>query len=247
MPAAAPIESTAAEREPLLLDPLLRDARLSGPTVAVRQQPFAFLTATGMLREDARAALQHDFPRYRQAGFFPYQRGDCGPSINRLIEEITAPAFADALGEQLGVPAMSTLPALVTLCSRLHRRHGTIHTDSRSKVVTALIYLEDDWPHGSAGCLRFLSRADDIRATVAPELPPVFGNLAAFRRSENSFHGHLPFAGPRRVIQIAWLTGENELRRKTRRGRATRWLKRLLGPLDRHIGALRDPDKAHFD
>ncbi|MBS0456490.1 MAG: 2OG-Fe(II) oxygenase [Proteobacteria bacterium] len=226
---------------------MLRNTRLSGAGVQVHAEPFAFLIATGMLRLDAQAGLQRDFPRYRQAGFFPYQRSDCGPAVNRLIDELTAPTFVDTLGDLVGIAKMSALPALVTLCSRLHRRHGTIHTDSRSKVVTALVYLESQWPHGSAGCLRFLSRSDDIGSTLAPELPPVFGNLAAFGRADNSFHGHLPFAGQRRVIQIAWLTGENELRRKTRRGRATRWLKRLLGPLDRHIGALRDPDKAHFD
>lgn len=242
MPAASPTESTAAVREPIL-----RDVRLAGPTVDARQQPFAFLTATGMLREDARAALQHDFPRYPEAGFFPHQPGDCGPAINTLIEEITAPAFADALGEKLGVTTMSTLPALVTLCSRLNRRHGTIHTDSRAKVVTALVYLESHWPHGSAGCLRFLGRIDDIETMIAPELPPVFGNLAAFRRTQNSFHGHLPFAGQRRVIQLAWLTCDAELRRKTRRGRATRWLKRVLGSLDQSFGAGRDPNASHRD
>ncbi len=226
---------------------LLLAERLSDPSACVAQQPFSYLIAGGMLRADAREALQHDFPRYPEAGFFPHRADDCGASVNALIAQILAAGFADALGDRLGVTGLSKLPALVTLCSRLNRRHGTIHTDSRSKVVTALVYLENDWPHGSEGCLRFLSRIDDIESLVAPELLPIYGNLAAFRRAENSFHGHLPHEGERRVVQVAWLTSEDELLRKQKRGRFTHWLKRLLGPLDKRFGAGRDRNAAHRD
>ncbi|HEY2346325.1 MAG TPA: 2OG-Fe(II) oxygenase [Xanthomonadaceae bacterium] len=226
---------------------LLLAAHLDDPGTSVRHEPFSFLVAADMLRPDARERLQNDFPRYPEAGFFPHKAGDCGPSVNQLVGEITSPAFADSLGEKLGVPSMSKLPALVTLCSRLNRRHGTIHTDSRSKVLTALVYLNSDWPHGSPGCLRFLGRIDDIESLVAPELAPVYGNLAAFKRADNSFHGHLPHEGERMVVQVAWLTSEDELRRKQKRGRVTHWFKRLLGSLDKRFGAGRDVNKAHDD
>jgi hypothetical protein len=228
--------------KPLLLAPRLNDA-----DIRVEQRPFSYLIAQGMLRADAMAELQRDFPRYPEAGFFPHKTEDCGPSVNRLVAEITSPAFADALGERLGVPGMSKLPALVTLCSRLNRRHGTIHTDSRSKVLTTLVYLNTDWPHGSPGCLRFLERIDDIESLVAPELLPVYGNLAAFRRADNSFHGHLPHEGERMVVQVAWLTSQDELLRKQKRGRVTHWVKKLLGSLDRRFGARRDKNAAHKD
>ena len=221
--------------------------RLADPDVRVADQPFAFLIAERMLREDARADLQRDFPKYPEAGFFPHQTEDCGPNVNSLIAEIVAPEFADALGNRLGVPNMSKLPALVTLCSRLNRRHGTIHTDSKSKVVTALVYLNTDWPHGSPGCLRFLNRIDDIDSLVVPELLPVYGNLAAFKRADNSFHGHLPHEGERMVVQVAWLTSEEELLRKQKRGRFSHWLKKLLGSTDRRFGAKRDKNASHRD
>ncbi|HTD29800.1 MAG TPA: 2OG-Fe(II) oxygenase [Xanthomonadaceae bacterium] len=234
--------STLAPSESLLLLP-----RLAAPGVRLQHQPFSFLIAADMLRTEALIELQRDFPHYPEAGFFPHKVEDCGPSVNRLIAEITAPEFADALGERLGVREMSKLPALVTLCSRLNRRHGTIHTDSRSKVVTALFYLNTDWPHGSPGCLRFLQRIDDIDALVVPELLPVYGNLAAFKRADNSFHGHLPHEGERMVVQIAWLTSHDELLRKQKRGRVTHWLKKLLGSLDKRFGAGRDRNAAHKD
>lgn len=230
---------------PLSRPPILDAERLGRPDVFVRHAPFAFLIAGDQLPADAAATLDRDFPRYRSAGFFPWEPEDCGPAINQLVEELTAPAFADHVGRALGIENLGRQPSLVTICRHLNRRHGTIHTDSRSKIATALLYLNPSWPDTSEGCLRFLNRIDDIEDTVVPEVRPVYGNFVVFRRADNSFHGHLPHEGERRVIQVAWLTGEEEKRRKTRRGRFSRWLKRLLGRLDRRFGAGRGPNAAH--
>lgn len=227
--------------------PLLDPSRLDRADTLVRRQPFPFLIAHAQLPEDARQALATDFPRYGEAGFFPYDPADCGPSMRALVEELTGEAFARAVGRRLGVETLEKYPPLVTICRSLNRRHGTIHTDSRSKVVTALLYLNEQWPDSGAGCLRFLDRIDDIDATVAPELKPLYGELAAFRRCENSFHGHLPFEGERRVVQVAWLVDQDALRRKTRRGRFSRAFKKLFGRLDRRLGADRDASASHRD
>ncbi|HET7924150.1 MAG TPA: 2OG-Fe(II) oxygenase, partial [Rhodanobacteraceae bacterium] len=214
---------------------LIDAARLDAPGTDVRREPFAFVIAQGQLPASARTALNEDFPRYSGAGFFPYAAEDCGPSINRLVGEITAPAFADALGERLGIAHLGEYPTLVTICRALNKRHGTIHTDSKSKVATALLYLNVSWPDTSDGCFRFLNRIDDIDDLAAPEIKPLYGALAAFKRSDNSFHGHLPYEGERRVIQIAWLTSEEEKARKTQRGKLSRLLKKLFGGLDRKL------------
>jgi hypothetical protein len=163
------------------------------------------------------------------------------------VDALTSRSFADAIGARLGLPDLGSYPSLVTICRSLNLRHGTIHTDSRSKIATALLYLNESWPDISEGCLRFLDRIDDIDATVTPEIRPLYGTLAAFRRADNSFHGHLPHEGERRVIQVAWLVSEEEKRRKTRRGRFSRWFKRVFGKLDRRIGAGRDRNAAHHD
>lgn len=215
------------------MPPLLDVARLDADRCEVHAQPFSFLIARGQLPAEACASLAEDFPRYAGAGFFPYDPADCGPSINRLIDSLLAPAFANAVGDRLGVANLGQYPTLVTLCRALNLRHGTIHTDSDSKVVTALVYLNEHWHAGSAGSFRLLANGQDIGALVVPEVQPVYGNLVAFRRSTNSFHGHLPFEGERRVIQVAWLTSEKEKQRKTRRGRLSRFVKWISGALDR--------------
>jgi hypothetical protein len=224
-----------------LLDVDLLDRR----DAIVAREPFAFLVARGQLDDAARDALLADFPRYGSAGFFPYEPADCGPALRSLIEEMLSPAFADALGQRLGIQALGTHPAIVTLSDSVNRRHGTLHTDSRSKIATALLYFNETWPHGSAGCLRFLANGDDVEAMVVPEILPLYGTLVAFARADHSWHGHLPFEGERRVLQVAWLTGEDELLRKQKRGRFSRWLKKLVGGLDRRFGAGRGVNARH--
>lgn len=226
---------------------LIDAGRLGDAGTDVRREPFAFLVAHDILPASARDALAADFPRYSGAGFFPYDPADCGASVNRLVAELTAPAFGNALGERLGMPNLGEFPTLVTICRSLNKRHGTIHTDSRSKIATALVYLNESWPDTSAGCVRFLNRIDDIDDLAAPEVKPLYGVIAAFRRADNSFHGHLPYEGERRVIQIAWLTSEEEKARKTQRGRLSRLAKKLFGALDRRLGAGRDRNASHRD
>jgi hypothetical protein len=229
------------------MDALLDRNRLDAPDAAAMSAPFPFFVMENVLPRavDCVAALERDFPRYPSAGFFPYAQEDCGPSVRRLVEQMTSREFGDAVGRRLGIDGLGDKPTLATLCRSLNLRHGTIHTDSRSKIVTALLYLNPSWPDTSGGCLRFLGRIDDIEALVAPEVRPLYGTLAAFKREDNSFHGHLPYEGERRVIQVAWLTSEDEKLRKARRGRFSRALKRLLGSLDRRFGAGRGDSASH--
>ena len=232
-----------ATASPVLFDP----ARLDRADTLLRATPFHFLVARDQLPQAAASELERDFPKYPSAGFFPYEEKDCGPSVNALIRELTDPAVASAVGARLGIDDLGRYPTLVTLCRLLNKRHGTIHTDSRSKVATALLYLNPSWPDISEGCLRFLNRVDDIDDLVAPEIKPLYGNFVVFRRAENSFHGHLPHEGERRVIQVAWLTSEDEKLRKTQRGKLSRFFKKLFGSLDRKFGAGRDKNAAHRD
>ena len=70
-----------------------------------------------------------------------------------------------------------------------------------------------------------LRSATDLEDVVA-EVPPLEGTLLAFRRSDNSFHGHKSFVGPRRVIQLNWVTSQGVLWRETLRHRLSALVKR---------------------
>ncbi|HEY7871347.1 MAG TPA: 2OG-Fe(II) oxygenase, partial [Rudaea sp.] len=125
--------AVAKDNAPRLFDP----ARLDRADTQVRSEPFRFLVARDQLPAESASALREDFPKYASAGFFPYAEADCGPSVNRLVADLTDPAVATAVGARLGIDNLGQYPTLVTLCRSLNKRHGTIHTDSRSKVATA--------------------------------------------------------------------------------------------------------------
>ncbi len=97
---------------------------------------------------------------------------------------------------------------------------------SPSKIITALIYMNSSWEQ-SGGRLRLLRSAHNLD-DVLVEVPPTEGTLVTFRRSENSFHGHKPFIGVRRVIQLNWVTGRGIEFRELFKHRASAWIKKLL-------------------
>jgi SM-20-related protein len=51
--------------------------------------------------------------------------------------------------------------------------------------------------------------------------------MLAFRVTENSWHGHLPVTGPRRVVQLNWVESAAVVRRERARhgvsARVKRW------------------------
>jgi len=70
---------------------------------------------------------------------------------------------------------------------------GQIHTDSVTKLITVLIYMNAAW-ESPKGRLRLLRSATDVQDVVA-EVPPDEGTLLAFRNQPNAFHGFETFEG----------------------------------------------------
>ncbi len=121
----------------------------------------------------------------------------------------------------------AALPRLVTVRFASAAHEGRPHTDGAAKVATLLLYLHHGWasPEGRVRVLRRGALEDPVA-----EVSPAEGNLFAFLRSDRPWHGHTPFAGERRVVQVAWLRDARELERKRRRGRLAWWLKGLPRP-----------------
>jgi SM-20-related protein len=112
-------------------------------------------------------------------------------------------------------------------------KDGRIHTDSESKIITLLLYLNPVW-NLAEGRLRLLRGPTDIEDYVR-EVTPLAGTMLAFRRSDRSFHGHRPHLGERRMLQLNWVTESAVVRRELNRHR---WSARLkaLNPFRSHPG-----------
>ena len=192
------------------------------------RHPFEYLIVPGFIRPEARAAINADYPAIDSPGSFPVQGLTFGPAFRALIKALEGPEVRQAFAEKFSVD-LAGRPTMVTVRGQSGPKDGFIHTDAVSKIITVLIYMNPQW-EAAGGRLRLLRSPHDIEAVVA-EVPPTEGTLLAFRRSDNSYHGHLPFIGPRRVIQLNWVTDRFTARREVLRHRVSAWGKRVLALL----------------
>ncbi len=193
----------------------------------LERTPFDHMILPQFLRPEFVPAVSADFPKITKGGSFPAPSLNCGPTFTRLLEELQSPAVTAAFAEKFDMD-LTGRPTMVTLRGMSREKDGRIHTDSRSKLITALIYLNSDWD-ADGGRLRILRSPDDIEDYVA-EVPPQTGTLLTFRCTENAYHGHKPFVGQRRSIQLNWLVDDATLKRELSRHGMSAFFKKLSRP-----------------
>ncbi|MBV9570425.1 MAG: 2OG-Fe(II) oxygenase [Alphaproteobacteria bacterium] len=188
--------------------------------------PYDYMVGKGAVRETWVRAVRESFPEIKVTGFHPLSQMSIEGAFAKLIEEIEGPEFSVAVSEALGVD-LSPYPKLITIRKISAAHEGNIHCDSESKIATLLIYMNEGWlsPEGRFRVLRSSSDFEDYAVEVSPEM----GSFVAFRRTDHSWHGHTPFVGERRVVQVAWVRSQADVDRKTKRHKLSSWLKALLG------------------
>jgi hypothetical protein len=187
------------------------------------RSPFDHLVVPGCLRADALATLNRDFPPIEGPSNFTPERVTYGPSFAALLDALRGRAFAAHIERkfELDLSGCATTIGIRRFCEATD---GNIHTDHKSKLITVLLYFNPEWPH-AGGRLRMLRSATDLE-DYAAEVIPAGGTLLAFRRTDNSFHGHKPFVGERRMLQLSY----------TRGGDAARFISGLTKPVRRLLG-----------
>jgi SM-20-related protein len=190
----------------------------------LRRDPFDHLIVEDFVPAEHTPDLIADFPPLDGHGSFPLARENCGAAFARLAAELEGEELQRAIEEKFAID-LAGRPTMITLRGFSDGRDGRIHTDSATKLITLLLYMNPAWEE-AAGRLRLLRGADDIEDCVA-EVAPLAGTMVAFRRSENSFHGHHPHVGLRRVIQLNWVTDERVVRREIGRHRWSARVKAL--------------------
>ena len=145
--------------------------------------------------------LVKDFPDIDSGGSFPsdnLKEGD----IKKLVEELEGDEFKAILENKLGVN-LKDAEVITTLRGFSRFKDGKIHTDSQSKIVTVLLYLNKNWDN-EIGNLRLLKKNNDIDNYIQ-EISSEYGNLVAFKVTDNCWHGFMPFEGKRLSIQLNYI------------------------------------------
>ncbi|MBV1698668.1 MAG: 2OG-Fe(II) oxygenase [Hyphomicrobiales bacterium] len=192
------------------------------------REPFQHLIVPGFVGPTALAAINADYPKISTTGSFPVDQVSFGPAFQTMLDELEGDEFRAAFEEKFQLD-LEGRPTVTTVRGRCDARDGKIHTDSTSKIITVLLYMNESWEN-AGGRLRLLRSAEDLNNFIV-EVPPVAGTLLAFKRSDNSWHGHEPFAGERRVIQFNWLTSEGNRQIAMLRHHTSAAFKRVLQTL----------------
>jgi SM-20-related protein len=171
----------------------------------VETQPYSYTIVPAFLRPDTVARINATYPKIDKGGSYPVESLDAGMAIKDVIDELDGPAFEALIAEKFGVD-LAGRPKMYSLRGYTRAKDGQIHTDSKDKIITVLLYLNENWSH-SGGKLRLLKNGNSVEDYVA-EVPPDNGTLLVFKRADNSWHGHHPFDGPRRSLQMNWMTSE---------------------------------------
>jgi len=185
--------------------------------------PFSYLTAPEVLDRASLAELTGDFPFLVGAGLYPLSDLTYGPAFADLVEDIRQPRLRELMEEKFDID-LSDKPLMITVRGFCQKKDGRIHVDSKDKLVTCLLYLNGpNWAE-EGGRLRLLRGPRSLDDPIA-EIPPAGGTLVAFRRSDNSWHGHEPFEGERRAIMFNWMRSDAVLRKNLLRHKLSSFAK----------------------
>jgi len=190
------------------------------------REPFLYLMVPHFVRAADIESINADFPPVTHPGSFPLPTLNYGPAFRTFMAAIQGPEFTRAVSEKLGMD-LSRRPTMVTVRGQSAARDGQIHTDSRSKLVTVLIYMNGTW-ESPTGRLRLLRSPDNLNDVIA-EVPPDEGTLLVFKNAPNAWHGFEAFDGPRRVIQLNWVTNSRVVWWEQTRHKVSAFFKKLRG------------------
>jgi SM-20-related protein len=193
-------------------------------TAALVADPFPHAIVPYFIRREAMDSVLADFPDISQGGSFPLSALSYGPAFAELCRELEDEPLRRAFEAKFGMD-LSQRPTTLTVRGRCRSRDGQIHTDTKSKLITVLVYVNRSWP-SSGGRLRLLRSPTDLE-DYAAEVSPDQGTLLCFRNGSNAWHGHPPFEGTRRVLQLNWVTDERAARKAERRHGLSAFFKNL--------------------
>lgn len=192
----------------------------------LKTAPFEYLVVNDFVEKQTLDAARARYPKVPGPGSHPSPQLKIEGAFSDLIDELRGPAFQAAVEKKFGID-LTNRPTMYTVRGYCRERDGKIHTDSKTKIITVLLYMnEDNWDN-SGGRLRILNNGTDLEDYVA-EVEPRGGTLIVFKRSDNSWHGHHPYAGQRRAIQLNWVLDQAVVDHEQNRHGLSSWLKKLF-------------------
>lgn len=195
-------------------------------SATINESPFPYLVVSDFIRPEYKAQLAVDFPKLHKGGSYPIKQVNCQPIMQRLVAALESDELRNLIAEKFAID-LHDRPIMTTLRGYSRKNDGGIHTDSKSKAMTVLLYMNADWqaPTGRLRILRDGKNLNDYAAEVAPTL----GTCLIFKVTDNCWHGYVPYHGARRSIQMNYMVDHAALNKHHKLHTFTAFLKRLTG------------------
>ena len=177
-------------------------------TSTLKRDPYPYMVIPNAVEPDLLDAVVRDFPSIEHPGSIPVSQTLPGAAFNELLTEMEGAGFRQMVADRFALD-LNGYPIMTTVRGVMRSKDGRIHTDSKTKIITVLLYLNPSW-EGEGGHLRILRNGDNIEDYVE-EVPPLAGTMVIFQVTDNCWHGHKPVEGKRQSIQMNYLTGEAAL------------------------------------
>ncbi len=113
-----------------------------------------------------------------------------GPEWELLVDDLTSSAFMDWLESGSGL----RLRHLVTDIGMYTHEDGdfiSVHRDKPNKALTAILYMNEHWPHDAGGHYEVRQSSNPDEAPVRT-IPPRAGQFLAFPPTDRSWHAVAP-------------------------------------------------------
>jgi hypothetical protein len=196
-------------------------------TTPLERNPFEYVIVKDFVDHAKLKEVLADYPEVPGPGSHPPAGLDISGHFKELIDELLGPSFQNVVEKKFDIE-LANRPTMYTVRGFCRARDGKIHTDSKTKIITVLLYMNDESWESSTGRLRILRNGTDLE-NFAAEVEPSGGTLLVFKRSDNSWHGHHPFEGKRRAVQLNWVTDQSVVDREQGRHGFSSAIKRLMG------------------
>lgn len=188
--------------------------------------PFEYVLVKDFVAGESLARAQADYPDVPGPGSHPPAGLGIKGGFRDLMDQLLDAPFKQAIEDKFDID-LSGRPTMYTVRGFCRARDGKIHTDSETKLITVLLYMNDaSWP-SETGRLRLLRNGTDLE-NYAEEIEPAGGTLLVFKRSDKSWHGHHSFEGKRRAVQLNWVTSQAVVDREQSRHGFSSKIKRLF-------------------
>ena len=193
---------------------------------------FPYCVVDCFIKKTALQKVLNHFPPIEVKGSIPAFKLRYADFFQKFIDELQSDELRAIIAQKFSID-LSLSPTMLTIRGQTDGSDGKIHTDTPTKLMTLLLYLNEDWQEKS-GNLRLLRNNVDLE-NYFEEVIPSAGKLLVFKVTDNCWHGHHSFVGKRRALQLNYVTDHKIVNQEMKKHAFSYSLKQLIYKI-RHLG-----------